>query len=81
MKLTGRTALVTGGSRGIGRAITMTLAEEGADVAISYVSSGGGPRGGGRCRSGPPGASRPGDVGDYPDTFRMAQQVLQSSAP
>jgi 3-oxoacyl-[acyl-carrier protein] reductase len=34
----GRTALVTGGSRGIGRATALLLAREGADVAISYVS-------------------------------------------
>ncbi len=38
-KLTGKAALVTGGSRGIGAAIARSLADDGADVAISYVSS------------------------------------------
>src|SRR5262244_4018654 len=79
MKLKGRTALVTGGSRGIGRAIALALAEEGADVAINYVSS-------------EPAAKEvaeqirkigrhsilaQADVADYPDTYRMAQDVLK----
>lgn len=37
--LKGKVALVTGGSRGLGAVIAEALADEGADVAISYVAS------------------------------------------
>lgn len=39
MRLEGTSAIVTGGTRGIGYAIVMRLAREGADVAFTYVSS------------------------------------------
>lgn len=39
MLLTGKTAIVTGGSRGIGRAVSLLLAREGANVGIVYAGN------------------------------------------
>jgi 3-oxoacyl-[acyl-carrier protein] reductase len=80
MKLKGRTALVTGGSRGIGRAVALALAEEGADVAINYVSSETAARDVADHiqKMGRQAILAQADVSDYPDTFRMAQDVLRA---
>lgn len=39
MNLEGKVAFVTGGSRGIGKEIAISLAKAGADIAINYVSN------------------------------------------
>ena len=39
MQLTGQTAIVTGGARGIGKSIAMTLAAAGANIVINYTRS------------------------------------------
>ncbi|MGD0331425.1 MAG: SDR family NAD(P)-dependent oxidoreductase [Nitrososphaeria archaeon] len=39
MRLKDKVCLVTGASRGIGRAITLTFAREGADLIVNYSKS------------------------------------------
>jgi len=79
MQLQGRTALVTGASRGIGRAIALALAEEGADVAVNYVSSEAPARQVVERiqKMGRKAVLAQADVADYPDTYRMAQDILK----
>jgi 3-oxoacyl-[acyl-carrier protein] reductase len=79
MKLSGRIALVTGASRGIGRAVAIALAEEGADVAVNYVSNEAAARDVAEhvAKTGRRAILAQADVGDYPDVFRMSQDVLR----
>ncbi len=71
--------MVTGGSRGIGRAISLALAEEGADVAINYLSN---QQAAEELQEeirqlGRQAILAPADVSDFPDTYRMAQQITE----
>ena len=79
MKLEGRTALVTGGSRGIGGAIAKALAKEGADVAINYQSN---DAAAAEVveeiqQMGRQAVTAKADVSDPLETYRMAQAVME----
>ena len=79
MKLEGRTALVTGGSRGIGKAIAVALAKEGADVAVNYQSN---DAAAAEVveeiqQMGRQAVTAKADVSDPLETYRMAQAVME----
>ena len=79
VKLQGKVALVTGASRGIGRAIALGLAAEGARVAINYVSR---PDAAAAVREaietlGREGLTVQADVAVAADVERMVAQVLE----
>jgi 3-oxoacyl-(acyl-carrier-protein) reductase len=77
MKLKGRVSLVTGGSRGIGRAIALALAYEGAKVAINYQSNEEAARDAVRLieKIGSTAFSCKADISSYAEALRMRDEV------
>lgn len=86
MVLDGRAALVTGGARGIGRAIAAALASAGADVAVNHLPDGPDPAAVAALEAEVTALGRrfvpiPGDVGDPDDARAVAEKALAELDP
>jgi 3-oxoacyl-[acyl-carrier protein] reductase len=78
MLLQGKTALVTGGARGIGEAVVRKFAEQGAKVAFTYVSAGSAARSEALAAElGPNVKAYQSDAGDFAQAEALAAQVLK----
>jgi 3-oxoacyl-[acyl-carrier protein] reductase len=77
--LTGRVALVTGGSRGIGRAISLALAAHGAKVAVNYASNAAAAEETAQTIGGPDAAiTIAGDVGDPVAAAALVEATIKA---
>ncbi len=79
LQLQGKVALVTGAARGIGRGIALTLAREGARVAVNYASRADAADETVRAIRDAGGEAVPiqADVGSYPDAERLVAATLE----
>src|SRR3984957_9019501 len=77
-RLKGRHALITGADSGIGRAVALAFAREGADVAISYLSEQKDARETERLvtEAGRRALLLPGDIGDPAESKAVAQKAI-----
>lgn len=78
-RLKGRRALITGGDSGIGRAVAIAFAREGADVAISYLSEEKDAQETARLvtEAGRKAVLLPGDIGSRETCDRIAEEALE----
>ena len=77
-RLTGRAAIITGGDSGIGRAVAIAYAREGADVLISYLSEESDARETARWveEAGRNAVLLPGDIGDEAHCLTLVERAM-----
>jgi len=78
-RLVGKVALITGGDSGIGRAVAIAFAREGADVAISYISEHGDARETKKWveEAGQKALTMPGDIADEQHCVNLVEKVTE----
>ncbi len=78
-RLEGKSAVITGGDSGIGRAVALAFAREGADIVISYLDEETDARETARVveEAGRKAVSVPGDIGDAGHCRRIVERAVQ----
>jgi len=77
MDYKGKTVLVTGGSRGIGKAIAKAFADHGANVVITYVSNDKAADETLNCLAGGPHLKLKADISSVSDNIRLVESIVE----
>ena len=77
MDFKGKTVLVTGGSRGIGKAIAKAFADHGANVVITYISNDKASNDTLECLAGGPHLKLKADICSVQDTIKMVDSIVK----